>query len=103
MSDATKPDLYRRITDQIVAAIEAGAADWRMPWHTDPATPATSIVRPVNALTGKPYRGANVVALWATAETFGYKSAQWATYNQWQELGAQVRKGERASLVVFGV
>jgi antirestriction protein ArdC len=25
----------------------------------------------------------------------------WASYKQWQELGAQVRKGERSSLVVF--
>src|SRR5262245_20923274 len=26
---------------------------------------------------------------------------EWATYNQWKELGAQVRKGEKSALVVF--
>jgi antirestriction protein ArdC len=43
----------------------------------------------------------NVVALWASADAHGYGSGFWATYKQWQELHAQVRKGERASLIVF--
>jgi len=70
-----------------------------MPWHpgADGATPQL----PVNAVTGKPYRGINTVVLWATAQAEGYPSAVWATYRQWQELGAQVRKGEQSSPVVF--
>jgi len=39
--------------------------------------------------------------LWATAQAEGYPSAVWATYRQWAELGAQVRKGEQSSPVVF--
>jgi antirestriction protein ArdC len=35
------------------------------------------------------------------AEHHGYTSGEWATYNQWQELGAQVRKCEKAALVIF--
>ena len=31
----------------------------------------------------------------------GYESGEWGTYAQWQERGAHVRKGERATLVVF--
>jgi antirestriction protein ArdC len=31
----------------------------------------------------------------------GYGSGLWATYKQWSELGAQVRKGEKATSVVF--
>jgi antirestriction protein ArdC len=31
----------------------------------------------------------------------GYPYAVWATYRQWAELGAQVRKGEKASSVIF--
>ncbi|HPB22835.1 MAG TPA: ArdC family protein, partial [Novosphingobium sp.] len=34
---AERADVYSRITTQIVAAIEAGAGDWRMPWHHDGA------------------------------------------------------------------
>ena len=96
---AGRADIHQRITDQIAAAIEAGAGEWRMPWH--PSADGTAPVLPVNAATRKPYRGVNTVVLWATAQAEGYRSAVWATYRQWAELGAQVRKGERASPVVF--
>ena len=45
--------------------------------------------------------GVNVLSLWATAAALNYRSGIWATYAQWTELGAQIRKGEKASLVVF--
>src|SRR3954469_16444486 len=61
-------DLYGRITDQIIAAIEAGTSAWRMPWHHDGAAPS----RPANAVTDRRYRGINTLALWAAAETAGY-------------------------------
>ena len=54
-----------------------------------------------NALTGKRYNGINIISLWVAAETAGYAAPLWATYRQWQQLDAQVRKGEKASLVVF--
>jgi antirestriction protein ArdC len=91
-------DVYQRITDQIVAAIECGAGEWRMPWH---GTGEAGTARPVNASGRRPYRGVNVLALWAAAEAGGYPSGIWATYRQWSALGAQVRRGERGSLVVF--
>jgi antirestriction protein ArdC len=58
-------------------------------------------MRPVNVASKKPYRGVNVVALWAYAEESGYSSGAWGTYRQWSEAGAQVRKGEKAAFVVF--
>lgn len=92
-------DIYQSITDAIVNAIEAGSVgDWRMPWHHDGSAAS---VAPVNALTGRPYRGVNILALWAAAEARGYTTGTWGTYRQWLEFGAQVRKGERASLVVL--
>ena len=56
---------------------------------------------PRNALTEMPYHGINVVALWAQASTKLYPSGYWASYEQWRKLGAQVRKGERGSLIIF--
>ena len=96
-SDTYQPTIYQRITDQIIAAIEAGAGNWKMPWHTD----GTDITQPINAASGKAYRGVNVIALWATAQACEYSGARWATYKQWQEMGAQVRKGEKSAPVVF--
>ena len=89
-------DLYRTVTDKIVAAIEAGAGAFVMPWHVSTATG-----RPVNALTGHGYRGVNVVALWAEAVMSGYGTGWWASYRQWERLGAQVRRGEHGTVIVF--
>jgi antirestriction protein ArdC len=88
-------DVYEAITDRVIAVIEEGAGQWQMPWHR------AGVRLPRNALTQKPYRGVNVVALWAAADACGYSSGFWATYKQWRDLKAQVRKGERASLIVF--
>ena len=43
----------------------------------------------------------NVVALWADATLAGYGSGFFASYLQWQELGAQVKKGSKGSFIVF--
>ena len=92
-------DIYQRVTDSIVAAIEAGAGKWQMPWHS--GADGMAPVLPVNVATGRPYRGVNTVVLWASAQERAYGSAVWGTYRQWQERGAQVRKGEQACPVVF--
>jgi antirestriction protein ArdC len=90
-------DIHQHITDQIVAAIESGAGEFRLPWHRA----GGNIMRPVNVASKKRYRGVNVLALWATAEESGYTSGTWGTYKQWAESGAQVRKGEKAAFIVF--
>ena len=90
-------DVYRTITDKIVHAIETGVDPCTMPWHGS----GGQITRPANAATGAAYRGVNVIALWAEAVTRGYRSGLWASYRQWQHLGAQVRAGERGATIVF--
>ncbi|CCV16376.1 ArdC-like ssDNA-binding domain-containing protein [Mesorhizobium sp. STM 4661] len=92
-----RADIYARITNQIIAAIEAGAGEFVMPWHHE----GTATVRPINVASGKAYRGVNTLALWAAAQSSGYPNGLWGTYRQWQALGAQVRKGEKATTVVF--
>lgn len=92
-----KFDVYRVITEKIIRAIEDGVGEYRMPWHRSDA----AVTRPLNATTGKPYQGVNVLALWVESMRVGYVSGYWATYRQWHQLGAQVRKGERGSIIVF--
>lgn len=93
----THEDIYTRVTNQIIQAIEAGVKTCRMPWHVTEA----DCFAPLNVVSKRPYRGINVLILWAAAETKGYASGFWATYEQWKQLGAQVRKGERATTVVL--
>jgi antirestriction protein ArdC len=89
--------VYERVTSAIVNAIEQGAGTYRMPW----------VIRqdkgfsPVSIGSAKPYRGVNVLVLWSQAQSKSYGSSLWGTYRQWCELGAQVRKGEKGSPVVY--
>ena len=57
-------DVYTRITGEIIAAIEAGAGEFKMPWHHT----GSSTARPTNITSGKNYRGVNVLALWVAAQ-----------------------------------
>lgn len=91
-----RQSVYQTITQKIVAVIEVGAGEFVMPWHRL----GPGVGRPANAATGKPYRGVNVVALWAEALTGGYGSGRWATFQQWKQLGAQVRRGEHGATIV---
>ena len=90
-------DVHEKITNRIIEAIEKGAGEFKLPWHR----PAGSITRPTNIQSKKAYRGINVVTLWVEAQLRGYATPVWGTYKQFQEAGCQVRKGEKASLVVF--
>lgn len=93
-----KTDVYEQITASIVAELEKGVQPWFKPWNAEHA--AGRITRPLRA-NGVPYRGINVLMLWAVAVERGYAAPLWLTYKQAQELGGQVRKGEKGSLVVY--
>lgn len=83
------------VAQHVIASIEAGvdSGRWQQPWVSTGGVPR-------NALTRKHYQGGNTIALWITQMVKEYTSSQWATYKQWTQLGAQVRKGEEAT---FGV
>ena len=72
-------DIHQHITDQIIAAIEKGAGEFRLPWHRS----AGNIMRPTNIASKNAYRGVNILTLWATADEKGYSSGTWGTYKQW--------------------
>ena len=52
-STKARVDVHDAITAKIVAAIEAGAGEFQMPWHR----PGVAFTIPRNALTEKQYRG----------------------------------------------
>lgn len=88
---AKAEEIYTEVTNKIIAAIEAGAdgTGWEMPWNAQGGLP-------INATTRKAYSGGNVLVLWMHAAAFDYPSNEWATYKQWEGIGAQVRKGEKS-------
>lgn len=96
-SSSTRVDVYQKVTETIIEQIEAGAGDYTMPWYLD-GSPA---VRPRNPVTCHVYRGINVLTLAIAARAANYPNGLWATYRQWQLTGAQVREGEKGTLIVF--
>lgn len=97
MSRPSNFDLHAHVTNLIVTAIEQGEGVTSLPWRRT----GLPNCLPANAHSKAAYNGINIVALWAAAMLRGYPYSLWATYRQWAELGAQVRKGEKASTVVF--
>ena len=87
------PSVYETITDRIISTLESGRIPWRKEWRTS----GKAAGLPYNLASNKPYRGANVFSLLCS----GYGQNGWATYKQAQSLGYQVRKGEKASPVMF--
>lgn len=90
--------IYQRVTDSIVASLEKGVGSWKRPWTVKAG--ATSPL-PYNIASGANYRGINTVQLWCAREEAGWDTQSFGTFDQWMAKGAQVRKGEKATHIVF--
>jgi len=99
MAEVVKPrrDLYAEVTNQIVAALEAGTPPWKRPWNPDVA----GVSGPINGTTGRRYRGINTLLLGMSPLSFASGDPRWLTFKQAQERGWQVKKGSKAATVVF--
>src|ERR1700761_1104804 len=89
-----RPSIYQTITDRILASLKAGVIPWEKPWKSPRFAGGPF---PRNFSTGRPYRGINVLLLWAS----DYSSPFWLTFKQAQELKGNVRKGEHGTPIVF--
>ena len=87
-------NIYQDVTDQIIAALEKGVVPWVKPWDASSGLP-------VNAITGRSYRGINVPLLWASAIDRNFKFDRWLTFKQAKDAGGNVRGGEKGTRVVL--
>lgn len=87
----TKFDLYETVTSRIIESIEAGVLPWVKDWTSKNGQ------ADYNLVSGKPYKGINTILLGMA----GFNSPVWASYKQWQEKGAQVKKGATGSMIVY--
>ena len=88
-------DVYQAVTDKVIADLERGVRPWHRPWSGQ-----GSAGRPLRA-NGAAYQGVNVLLLWIEAAVKGYASPVWMTFRQAQAIGANVRRGEHGSMVVY--
>ena len=78
-------DIYKEITDRIIAQMESGIIPWSKPW--------VASGKAISRSTGKPYSLLNQMLLGRPGE--------YLTFKQCQEAGGKVKKGEKSSMVVF--
>lgn len=97
-TQVNKADVYTRVTDRIIAALESGVRPWMKPWSAPKEERGALLPLRHN---GVPYRGINILLLWGDAMEKGFTRNVWMTFKQAEERGAHVRKGEHGSLVVY--
>lgn len=95
---SSRPDLYSRVTNQIVEDLKRGVRPWTKPWSAEHL--AGRISRPLRHNL-QPYSGINIVLLWGEATARGFSAPIWMTFRQALELGGHVRKGEHGATVVY--
>ena len=78
-------DIYKEVTDRIIAQMENGIIPWHKPWIASNQA--------VSHVTGKAYSLLNQMMLG--------RAGEYVTFKQCQQEGGKVKKGEKASMVVF--
>jgi antirestriction protein ArdC len=94
MEEKKRRDVYAEVTSRIIASLEKSVRPWVCPWERE------RILHP-RRISGEGYRGINIILLWSAATECGYANPYWLTFLQAKELGGSVRKGEKASPVVY--
>jgi antirestriction protein ArdC len=82
--------IYDIVATKIIDALDRGVVPWQKPWAAGNGLPS-------NAITGGTYSGVNPWLL----SLAPYSDTRGVTYKQAAQLGGNVRKGERSTLVVF--
>lgn len=85
-TNTKKCNVYEMVTNRIIDQLSKGEIPWHKPWHGINSGA-------YNRVSKKPYSLMNQMLL--------SHDGEYATYKQWQDMGGQVRKGEKAEIVVF--
>ena len=90
--------IYKTVTNSIIEELEKidPNSEYKLPWHVSAGS-----LYPRNVAKNTPYRGINTVSLLIAAQNKNYDFNLWGTFKQWKELGATVKKGEKAVRVLF--
>ena len=80
-----KESLYEIITNRIIDELESGIIPWRKPWIASGQA--------ISRSTSKPYSLLNQMLLG--------RGGEYVTFKQVQDEGGRIKKGEKASMVVF--
>jgi len=86
--------IYDEVTNKIIQELENGAAPWIKPWKSDSSADR-------NIVSKNEYNGINRLILSMMSHFSGYDLPYWGSFKQWQDLGGNVKKGEKGTKIVF--
>lgn len=85
-------DAQQEFVDRLLESLGNGIIPWQADWDQ-------GILKPINGISGKPYRGFNQLNLWMKTLTSGFDDPRWLTFKQANELGCKIKKGSVGSNV----
>ena len=86
--------VYQAVTDSIISELERGAIPWVKPWRADSTADR-------NVINNKPYQGINRLILGMASMIKNYDAPIWGSFQQFQQLGYNIKKGEKGTQIVF--
>lgn len=86
-------EIAQQITNEVISELQKGNIVWNQPWGSFGAAR--------NYLSKRPYEGFNQFYLSYKAAKRNYTTPFYLTYKQAQDLGGYIRKGEKATPVIF--
>jgi len=91
---ASKFNVKEMITNTIIEALKEGVAPWTKCWDARAGSAR-------NGQSGHHYRGVNVILLAIARYQGGFTSNEWYTFKGAKAKGGTIRKGEKATKVIF--
>lgn len=82
--------VYQIITDMFISKLEEGVIPWKKGWDAPGA-------RAMNMISKRKYSGVNVLI----TSMAGFGSPYWATFNQINQAGGKIIKGQKGTPIIF--
>ena len=88
MKSSNKKTSHEKVTDQLIELLETGTIPWRKTWKVSGGIPR-------NMVSGKQYRGMNILILSAR----GYSNPNWVSFKQAKELAVEKARKDGLEIV----
>jgi len=89
----TKPNVMKDMQANIIKLMQTEGDNWTKSW--------VEVGLPRNVKTKKNYRGGNLFHLNFVVQDNKWKSNEWGTFKQWNDLGYKIKKGSKGSSVYY--
>ncbi len=89
-------EIRESITNTLVQSLSEGRIPWRKPWVSLNG-PRTA----TNFVSKRRYSGVNTILTMVAESKSNWPISYWATFNQWRSIKCSVRKGSKATTIVY--